>query len=270
MACEIHRVIISYLKLKFPTYQAIFQFVLFFLACYRILAPEDWPKIDLIAMALILAMFFPYLTSLVSELSVSGIFSAKFRQIEQKVDHIAERQVINEDAVLAMPPSSELHSAEPKSTVTEGNSTEEEIISLANQYFTTRQTMASGSHRTSVMTKIMQRMISAASDLGTGWHGRDEWVKSPDPGKKLASVASFIALPTEDGIGVLVDNLNQDDKPFVQYWILRAIRICLQEFGIENLTADRQSKLETAMRWSGQDTDRHTLLEMILRMAKEV
>ncbi len=96
------------------------------------------------------------------------------------------------------------------------------LIALAEKYNDIRLTMPSGNERTKRMTDVVSEMISAL-------RSRDDfdtlgWLQSDDRGMRLAAYASLYDRPSPGSSIALVDALVKEDKPFGQYWALRALR----------------------------------------------
>jgi hypothetical protein len=96
------------------------------------------------------------------------------------------------------------------------------LMTLAEKYNDIRLTMPSGNARTKRMTDVVSEMISAL-------RSRDDfdavaWLGSDDRGMRLAAYASLYDRPSPGSSIALVDAIIKEDKPFGQYWALRALR----------------------------------------------
>jgi hypothetical protein len=98
------------------------------------------------------------------------------------------------------------------------------LDALAEEYNATRASMPPGTARTSKMTSIVSHMISVLSGVGTDLFDVSEHLSSSDRGQRLAAYAYLYANPDARRTQEVVDALVNEDKPFGQYWALRALR----------------------------------------------
>jgi hypothetical protein len=97
------------------------------------------------------------------------------------------------------------------------------IGELADRYNEIRLTMPSGHLRTAEMEALVNRMISAFEDVPDFDVERN--LVSRNRGLRLAAYARLFARPEPRWTPALVDSLiDHEDKPFGQYWALRALR----------------------------------------------
>lgn len=99
-----------------------------------------------------------------------------------------------------------------------------EIRNLGEEYNTIRRDLPPGSARTARMTSIVGRMIGLFTDRTISDVGLSELLTSGDRGLRLAGYSYLYAHPQPIETTVLADAVLKEDKPFGQYWGLRALR----------------------------------------------
>ena len=102
------------------------------------------------------------------------------------------------------------------------------IAALAAEYNAIRDRLPSGSERTSQMTRIVSRMLSMLSGLSSDEFDPSPYLGSQDRGLRLAGYAFLYANPDPLRIQELTSAVVSEDKPFGQYWGIRAIHRQLQ------------------------------------------
>jgi hypothetical protein len=103
-----------------------------------------------------------------------------------------------------------------------------ELAALIERYNEVRATQRSGSPRTAVMTGIVREMIRLTGRL-TAFEWEDN-LKSADRGTRLAAYASLYSRPICAAAIPLMRSLVEiEDKPFGQYWALKALRRIIAE-----------------------------------------
>jgi len=96
-----------------------------------------------------------------------------------------------------------------------------ELDRLAEEYNHLRWTTKSGPERTVVMTELVQRMIERAREvpkfdvLG--------YIRTNNAGRRLAAYAYLCAHPDPAWAPAVAESMLKDDKPFNQFWALRAL-----------------------------------------------
>jgi hypothetical protein len=143
--------------------------------------------------------------------------------------------------------------------------TEQEIHRLADEYNATRHTTPSGAPRTSKMTSIVSNMISALKDVRPAPFDLSSYLNSEDEGERLAAYAYLYANP-DPRLTSQVAAVMARDKPFAQYWALRALRRQLQA-DPEALDLNSRRSLERLLVALGPGTDRSYELRQLLREA---
>ncbi len=140
---------------------------------------------------------------------------------------------------------------------------EEELQHWIARYNEIRETQRSGYERTAAMTEVVQAMRKLASILPSfDWK---QSLQSKDRGVRLAAYAYLFERPNCDAASPLVGTLTGglEDKPFGQYWALKALRPVLDKCD----SAKRQD-VEPALRAFasrlGPGTDRQRELTRLL------
>lgn len=247
-----------------------FPIVFLSILIYRLLAPEHWPKFDLIEIGLVCIAFTPFLASIFSELSVGGLFSAKLRDLQQKVTEVSTDQAALEDRVLleSNPIGKELRSEENKEDILRtGLANEKDFEKLSRQYLETRREFSPGDHRTKIMENLMQLMVTEADNLGDSWPNLNSWMTSDDAGRQLCAIAYGLRFPNSIEIQNLLDVIKKTEQPFIQYWALRLVRIIVRDRGHVVLTENDWKFLRDFRSQLSKSTDRARLIGSILALA---
>jgi hypothetical protein len=108
-------------------------------------------------------------------------------------------------------------------TGTEHQEPNPELRALADEYNRIRLTMPSGSKRTVAMEGVVRRMTAMLADVRE--FDVERHLNSEDRGIRLAGFAYLYANLHPHWTSALVESLvGREDKPFGQYWALRALR----------------------------------------------
>jgi hypothetical protein len=193
-------------------------------------------------------MLAPWLSYLLSEITLPGGGGIKFRELTQEVQRLrgdvaggvdsAQRTI---DAKIAAIEAEILaiKSAGTKPMKSTNDATSQDaksqIETLAQEYEQIRTSMQSGPERTAQMTRIIGQMIamiqkSAGLDLS-------DYLTDDRRGRRLAGYAYQYVRPDPEQLTTLALNIVEDnrrppekaDKPFGQYWALRALRKVYEE-----------------------------------------
>jgi hypothetical protein len=180
---------------------------------------------------------------------------AVLERIEEQQEQIEEERESIELSLV------EAREAEPEE---EKSDEQVSVDRLAEQYNTVRMSMPSGLKRTREMTAIVSKMISVLQgvkdfDVSSYLHGKDR-------GRRLAGFAFLYANPDPRRTSELVDLLLVEDKPFGQYWALRALRKQL-DTDPSALDRDTRSRLESFLRELTPGSDRAIELQRVLEAA---
>jgi hypothetical protein len=174
----------------------------------------------------------------------------KYIAVLEQIDE--QRENIDVGLVEAREPEAEEERPEEQASVDQ----------LVEQYNTIRMSMPSSLKRTSEMTAIVSKMISTLQ----GVKGFDvtSYLHDKDRGRRLAGFAFLYANPDPQRTSELVDTLLVEDKPFGQYWALRALRKQL-DTDPSALDRDTRSRLEAFLRELAPGSDRAIELQRVLQ-----
>jgi hypothetical protein len=230
-----------------------------------------WPHlaIDAVTVGLLIIALLPWASSFLHSVEALGV-KAELRQQEQQIQEAkGAAESANRRAEFA-----EQYSAARESTAAEAGldarsspphtDAEEVFAELAREYNEVRERMRSGSGRTAVMTRIVSRMAALAPDLAH--FDVEHALGAKDPGSRLSAYAYLYACPNFGYAEALVDTVTSEDKPFNEYWGIRAIGRVLgsrpQDANIDMTVTKLRKHLENRLR---PGTDRYYELSRILR-----
>jgi hypothetical protein len=143
---------------------------------------------------------------------------------------------------------------------------EQQISELAAEYNRIRRDMSSGPARTTQMTSVVSKMISLLTDEEQIDVSR--LLSSDDRGHRLAGYADLYAQPQPVRVAELARVVIEEDKPFGQYWGLRALRRQV-ESDPKSLDLNTKRQLQAQARQiAPPGTDRAHELSEIIRVAE--
>jgi hypothetical protein len=146
---------------------------------------------------------------------------------------------------------------------------EHQVRALAARYDDIRERKASGDERTDEMTGVVAELISLFSVAGPR-HGADaaSWLQDEDRGVRLAAYAYLHTHPDISLTDPLAHSTIEEDKPFGQYWGLRALR---RHVEIDGRALDRNERraLRRLLGRIGSGTDRGYEIGEILRLTED-
>ncbi|MFE1314907.1 hypothetical protein [Streptomyces sp. NPDC058755] len=140
------------------------------------------------------------------------------------------------------------------------------VDQLAARYNEIRWTMSSGRARTHAMSEVadeMVRLLRGAQDFDVASH-----LRSSDRGLRLAAAAYLYANPDPAWVGPLAEAAVSEDKPFNEYWALKALREVLRGH-CEALDEETRGLLRRRMRQLPPGTDRAEQIGKLLRDCPE-
>jgi hypothetical protein len=148
---------------------------------------------------------------------------------------------------------------------THPESPREELDDLAEEYNHVRWTMPGGRERTTAMTSIVYKMIETAKKISdfdvTGY------MRTNNAGRRLAGYAYLFAHPEPAWMPALAEAVLVDDKPFNQYWALRALDV--QGIPLSStLDRDLLRRLRERLPDLESDASRHRLLSDLLQRSR--
>lgn len=217
-------------------------------------------KIEVVTIALVLLAFLPWLSTFLSEFSAGGI-TVKLREIEKKIDTVAEQQVRTDDQLIQSATTAQSTNKGLETAVV----TPSDLYALAQKYVTVRGSMRSSSARTSKMTDIFVEMRAAALTVGPGWGEADAWLVDSDPGRNLAAVSFLNAFLDRVKPTSLIDLVESTSQPFIQYWALRTLNSYVQTYGSRNFSTSDTRRLKDLEGQLGPAVDRGILVRSINR-----
>lgn len=146
---------------------------------------------------------------------------------------------------------------------------DQQVRALAARYDDIRERKASGDERTDEMTGVVAQLISLFSVVGSR-HSADaaSWLQAEDRGVRLAAYAYLYTHPDVSLTGPLAHFTIKEDKPFGQYWGLRALR---RHVEIDGRALDRNERkaLRSLLGRIGSGTDRGYEIGEILRLTED-
>lgn len=150
-----------------------------------------------------------------------------------------------------------------------GVDVEREARKLASKYNDIRAEKRSGSERTEEMTGVVSEMISLfAANRNSQALDAAAWLGDQDRGIRLASYVFLHTLPDVALIDPLAHSaLRRDNRPFDQYWALRALRRHAEIAG--NLNHNDRRALQGLLDSVGPATDRGHEIGEILRLTAD-
>lgn len=150
-----------------------------------------------------------------------------------------------------------------RNTAVNGRSEEDssDMADLADRYNNIRWTMPSGPERTAAMEAVVKEMmleLENVEDFDVLAH-----LGSENRGLRLAGYAYLYAYPDPEKAANLVSALLSEDKPFGQYWALRALSRIVDR-DPNSLDTHTRRRLVSLQADVGRNSDRGRLLEGLL------
>jgi hypothetical protein len=136
-----------------------------------------------------------------------------------------------------------------------------ELDRLAEEYNHLRWTTKGGPERTVVMTDLVQKMIEHARKVPS--FDVLGYLRTNNPGRRLAAYAYLCVHPDPAWAPAVAESMLKDDKPFNQYWALRALD-ALQVPISTVLDHDLVRRLRTRLPELQGDASRFRLLSKLL------
>jgi F0F1-type ATP synthase membrane subunit b/b' len=138
---------------------------------------------------------------------------------------------------------------------------------LAAKYNRIRDEMAPGDRRTAEMTRVIRDMMGLVPQLDISI-ARSLLVEL-DRGKRLAGYVYFYVKPDPDSLDKLIESVTGiEDKPFGQYWGIRAIGRVIEEAQRQQveISTDVRERLRQYLTSLQPGWDRHYELTKVLEM----
>ncbi len=227
-----------------------------------------WPDlvIDAVTLGLLVIALLPWAGSFIQSVEAGGV-KAELRQQEVQIQKLeGQTESAYQKAEFAEQYSAALEStsAEASSSVSplSGNANEA-FAALASEYTAVRNRMKSGSERTAKMTAIVSRMVALAPNITD--FDVVHALTSKEPGSRLSAYAYLYACPDFRQLEALVNSVTREDKPFNEYWSIRAIGRVLDSRLLDENIDMIITKLRKKLDKLGTRTDRYYELNRILR-----
>lgn len=140
------------------------------------------------------------------------------------------------------------------------------VDQLAAQYNEIRWTMSSGRARTRAMSEVADEMVGLLRDARD--FDVESRLRSSDSGVRLTAATYLYANPDPAWVGPLARAAVSEDKPFNEYWALKALREVLRGH-CEALDEETRGLLRRRMRRLPPGTDRAEQIGKLLRDCPE-
>lgn len=248
------------------------------LALLAAVAHMIWPEltIDSITVALIVAGVFPWMGVLLTRFKI-GNFEGEFRDLWRKIEKGVAEVKIGLDRVDSGLESNEKFSevagealSAPRPTKVESTPPKDQLRVLTERYNVVRERQPSGYERTAEMTRIAVSMGEVATQvLGFPWAAD---LFSDDRGVRLAAYAYLMTQPSVEAVVPLVKSITEkEDKPFGQYWGLRALGQAFEQRVVDSeVAATIEPTLRSYSNNMKPGTDRRVLVEAILKLIEQI
>jgi hypothetical protein len=201
------------------------QFLVTAVALLVVVTHHVWPAFhaDAFSGTFLLVAGLPWLAPLLKSIKLPGGLEVELREMREDLDQTkgavisATIQAQVGAAALSAPARAEV------AANTGGSFSRESLVALGARYEQVRDSMPSGSMRTEAMTRVLAAMFEQAQAIPN--LDVQPLLASASRGTRLAGIAYAHEHPSSERAEVLVKALlDQEDTPFGQYWILRALR----------------------------------------------
>jgi hypothetical protein len=190
-----------------------------------------WPdlNIDAVTVGLLIIALLPWASSFIQSVEALGV-KAELRKQEQRIEEVTEEfkqevkgaaASVNRRVDFAEQYSAVASKAVEATLSVRSSDADQTLAELAQEYNAVRDSMRSGRERTTKMTVLVSKMVAYAPNL-TDFDVK-EALKAEDPGSRLAAYAYLYARPAFEPLEALVSSVTREDKPFNEYWGIRAI-----------------------------------------------
>ena len=230
-------------------------------------------EIDAVTVALLALAVLPWLGELVESLEGPGGWKVKYRELKREFNavkgdvtelkettDVAAEERQDESGAFARSDATPQHVSESATSTAA-----DELQTLCSRYNEIRSTQRASGQRTSNMTGVVQRMIALAPQLDAF-----DWTRNlyaADRGERLAAYAYLYARPDPAAARPLLESVTKvEDKPFGQYWGIKAMRQVLPRADQETKRVARPT-LQAFARSFRPGTDRH---QEVMRLLEEL
>lgn len=233
-------------------------------------------KGDTFDIAMVIIVLLPWLGGVLKSIDVPGVGKVELQEIKKDVaanrEHIITiRQDISgavqsfqQTADASLPPPMSIPHSQ---LVLPESGAEQQLNLLCQEYVEVRSRLKPGTERTTEMSAIFGRMVAVSAQLNHLDMGK--YLVSEDAGQRLAAYAFLYARPQGAVLELLVRTVagGAEDKPFGQYWGIRAIGRVLETLDTAQLSSSVVGQLQDFCRRLPKDTDRYFELS---KMSREV
>lgn len=226
----------------------------------RITFPTLFERIDSVSVALIVVAVIPWLSPIVSKISIPGLIETELRELKKEVQEAKDDVASAAKIALRSQDVALLSKIETTGDAKQSGSSQR-LIELGQEYVVIRGSMPSGPARTAAMDNHFGEMLQEARRLGKYWPGHEDALRNADAGRQLSAIAYAFAFPEASNISSLIDVVENAKQSFIQYWGLRTIQRAIDAdtpYSIKD--KERLIKLKNAFR-SG--TDRFFIISSI-------
>ncbi len=155
----------------------------------------------------------PWLAPLLKSIKLPGGLEVELRELRDELDQ-------TKGAVKSAAIQAQIGAAALSAPAT---GSRERLLALGEKYERIRDSMSSGSTRTGAMTRLLAEMFKEAASIQA--LDVEPLIASTSRGERLAGIAYAHEHPSPERAEPLVKALvGQEDTPFGQYWVLRALR----------------------------------------------
>ena len=180
-------------------------------------------RADAFTGAFLLVAVLPWLAPLLKTIKLPGGLEVELRELREELDQT--KGAVKSAAIQAQVGAAALSAAAPAPEGREAEKTgsREKLLALGKMYEGIRDSMPSGSARTGAMARLLAEMFKEAASIRE--LDVEPLIASASRGERLAGIAFAHEHPSPERAEALVGALvGQEDTPFGQYWVLRALR----------------------------------------------
>jgi hypothetical protein len=171
----------------------------------------------------LLVAVLPWLAPLLKTIKLPGGLEVELRELREEIDQT--KGAVQSAAIQAQVGAAALTATAraPDGREAEMAGSREKLLALGEKYERIRDSMPSGSTRTGAMARVLAEMFKEAASIRELDVG--PLIASSSRGERLAGIAYAHEHPSPERAETLVRALaGQEDTPFGQYWVLRALR----------------------------------------------
>ena len=215
---------------------------------------------DSFEIAMVILGVLPWLQGVFKTIEVAGVGKVELQELKEKVDGAVESLEQTTEAA-----SGVLFPERDKYFLVAGYTPVGKLLELSKDYVEIRKRLKAGTERTSEMSNIFGKMVAVCSEIKD--LPVDDYISSPDQGRRLAGYAYLYAKPDPRMLDSLVTTLTSgiENKPFGQYWAIRAIGRISENLSSDQISEDTIERLKRFLKTLRRGTDRYFELSKIGR-----